>query len=138
MKITKDKWTWMPHAAHFICGSDCKFFLATKVGKYIVSTVGEYLPDSQVREIYAQSRGYKLEGIGDARKTDFLKKNNGYEEIGHNRKYETMVFKAIKSPKCQACPFTIESGNNIDQNNYNEQKEAFRGHYKMCIKYANK
>jgi hypothetical protein len=125
----------MPHPAHFICSYDCKFFLATKVGKYIVSTVGEYFPDSEIREIYAKSRGVKLEGMGDARRADYMKKI-GFEEIGYGRKYETMVFKAVKSPKCKACPFVIKSGNNIDGDSYNEPEDAYKGHLKMCLKYA--
>lgn len=70
-KITQDKWVWMPHAGHFISGYRCCFKLNTKVGKYIISTVGE-LPD------------------GD-----------GFMDIGADRKYETMVFPAKKSKtKC--------------------------------------
>ena len=142
MKITKDKWIWMPHPAHFICASDCKFFMATKVGKYIISTVGEMFPDAPIREIYAETRNIVLEGKGDARRADYMKKI-GYDEIGVGRKYETMVFKAVRSIKkgkdaCKACPFQIESGNNIDGNGYNEPDKAYEGHLKLCNKYANK
>jgi hypothetical protein len=38
-------WVWMRHPAHFIGAGDCQFFLATYVGTYIVSTVGERLSD---------------------------------------------------------------------------------------------
>ncbi|MCH7681711.1 hypothetical protein IID10_20485 [candidate division KSB1 bacterium] len=36
----KKDWIWMPHVAHFICGKDCKFHLATYFNGYIVSTIG--------------------------------------------------------------------------------------------------
>src|SRR5919106_127620 len=45
---------WFGHAAHFICGRWCRFHLATQVGDYLVSTVGEYWPEHDVREIHAQ------------------------------------------------------------------------------------
>lgn len=135
--IPKEKWIWMPHPAHFICSSDCKFFLATKIGKYIVSTVGEYFPDSEIREIFANSRGVILEGKGDARRADYMKKI-GFEDIGYNRKYETMVFKARKGITCKVCPFVIDGGSDIDFCSYNEPNEAYEGHLKMCKKWANK
>lgn len=137
--ITKDKWVWMGHPAHFICAQDCKFFMATKVGKYIISTVGEMFPDAPIREIFAQSRKVKLEGMGDARKADYMKKI-GFEEIGYGRKYETMVFLAVKGRKnqCGGCPFVIESGANLDQYGYNTSQDAFKGHYKACSKWAKK
>ena len=103
--MDKTKWIWMPHPGHLIVARDCKFSLNTYVGKYIVSTVGEYLPDYQVREIFAESRGITLVGKGEARLADYMKKI-GYETIGSDRKYETMVFHAKKSDdKC--CPFRM-------------------------------
>ena len=125
----------MPHPGHFIGSRDCRFQLNTYVGKYIISTVGEYLPDSQVREILAESRGIKLEGKGDERLADFMKKH-GYEEIGLNRKYETMVFPAMKS-KYKCCPY-IKQSSIIDFAGYNTAEDAFKGHYKMCRKWARK
>src|SRR5437016_1034197 len=109
--VKKEDYIWLPHAAHFIMGSNCEFHLATKVGKYIVSTVGEYWPEESIREIYATSRGIKLVGQGDARRADYYRKL-GYEEVGFGRKYETMVFTARKSrdTECRACPWKIESG----------------------------
>ena len=144
MKVTKDKWIWMPHPAHFICSHDCKFFLATKVGKYIISTVGEYWPDQVVRRIHAEIHDPKWHKENNHRKGDDYDheymKRFGYEEIGWNRKYETMVFRAIKTPEngCKACPYVIESGSNIDEAHYNEPEDAYKGHMKMCRKFANK
>lgn len=136
MSITKDKWVWMPHAGHFILGDKCQFHLNTRIGKYIVSTVGEYLPDSQVREIMARSRKINLEGMGDEREYSW-KKQVGWEQIGCDRTYETMVFKAKRSQdKC--CPWRIKSGEDIDFDGYNSAEEAYKGHLSMCKKYAKK
>ena len=133
--MNKNKWIWMPHAGHFLLGNRCQFRLNTYVGKYIVSTVGEYLPDEGIREILNKTRNLELQGMGDEREADFLKKN-GWEKVGYNRKYETMVFKAKKSNfKC--CPFTIKLGE-IEMNGYNDAESAYRGHLKMCNKYAKK
>ncbi len=140
-RITRDKWIWMGHPAHFICARDCKFFMATRVGKYIVSSVGEYFPDAPVREIFAQSRGITLTGMGDARQYDYMKKV-GYEELhSGGYLYETYVFKAIKNKAkggCEACPYIIESGSNVDSMCFKTRGEAFKGHYKMCDKWAKK
>lgn len=124
----------MPHPGHFICSDNCKFHLFTYVGKYMVSTVGELFFDSAVREITAESRGIKLEGKGDYRKHDYMKKI-GYEEIGCGRKYETMVFRAVKS-KDKCCPYTAKSWDSIDFNGYNTPEDATQGHYKLCKKWS--
>lgn len=126
----------MPHPGHFICARDCKFFLNTYVGGYIVSTVGEMFPDAPVREIFARSRGIKLEGIGDARLHDYMKKI-GFEEIGFGRKYETMVFKAGKS-KDKCCPFTATNYSELDCDGYNSAGDAYKGHLAMCKKWSSK
>lgn len=144
-KITRDKWIWFGHAAHFICAKDCKFFMATKVGKYIISTVGEYLPDYRIQKIYADSRGIEIKGIGDEWDRNYLQKI-GYEDLSYDGwKYETMVFKAIRNPYGKkdksyriCCPYVIASGFNLDQNRYKEADEAYKGHYKMCDKWSKK
>ena len=61
---------WFGSPGHFICSFDCRFHLCTQVGDYLVSTVGELFFDSDIREITAKSRGFALEGRGDARKAD--------------------------------------------------------------------
>jgi hypothetical protein len=123
---------WMPHAGHFICGSQCRFRLNTYVNGYIVSTVGEYVPDSAVRAILRASRGRKTDLRGDAEEADF-----GFEDIGVDRKYETMVFKGHKS-KHTCCPYEMVSGENIDFAGYNDPGEAYKGHMKMIRKWSKK
>jgi len=125
---------WMPHPGHFICGSDCRFHLSTYVNGYIVSTVGELLPEESSREIHAEVRGIKLEGRGDARRADFLDKC-GYVDIGYDRKYETMVFKAMKSKEV-CCPWRMAGGSELDFEGYNDPGDACRGHMCMVEKYG--
>jgi len=112
--IDKSEWVWMPHAGHFICGHLCRFKLNTRVGRWIVSTVGEYDPGKAVRKITGQA---------------------GFSEIGCGRLYETMVFPASKSDN-PCCPWTIESGVNIDFAGYNDPGLAYEGHLAMCDKWC--
>lgn len=146
MKTPKEKWIWMPHPAHLIISASCQFHLATKIGRHIVSTVGEYWPDSQVRKIHLKVHNEVypkdqkvIEGIGDEWDRNYMKAF-GFDDIGFNRKYETMVFKAKKSPEkgCKACIYVIESGRELDMDGYNKPEDAFKGHLKMCLKWANK
>jgi hypothetical protein len=112
----------------------------TYVNGYIVSTVGEYIPDAPVREVIAQSRKVVLEGQGDDRLADYMNKL-GFEDIGYDRKYETMVFKAKKTEDDSCCPYRMDydaESDELDFDCYNESKDAFKGHYKLCEKYDSK
>jgi len=114
--MKKEKWIWMPHPAHFICGFECRFRLATYVGKYIVSTVGEMEP----------SKGY-IDWNKDAE----------FEPIGCNRLYETMVFKAERNKGKCGCKYII-TGGEVDFRGYNNPEEAYKGHMKLCRKWSKK
>lgn len=127
----------MPHAGHLIVGQDCRFHLNTYVGSYIVSTVGEYLPDAPVRESLARGREVDLVGIGDARRADYMKKV-GYEKIGYDRLYETMVFGAEQSADGLCCPWRMADASELDMAGYNRPEDAFRGHMEMCERWAAK
>jgi hypothetical protein len=139
--MNKDKWVWMPHAGHLCVGHDCRFHLATWVGKYIVSTVGEYWPDRIVREIHAKIHDPKWfqENVhlkGDYFDSAYFNKF-GWEEIGCGRKYETMVFKAKKS-KEKCCQYVQVSGEDVDFDGYNCPKKAREGHLRLCKKWSKK
>lgn len=137
------KWKWFGNNGHFICGRWCRFNLATKVGKYFVSTVGEYWPERGSREIHAKIYDPKwlAENIhlkGDEFDHAYMLKF-GYEEIGCDRKYETMVFKA--GPPCKAkecgCGMPIPSDYcEIDFAPYNDAGAATKGHMNMCRKWS--
>lgn len=116
--MKKDKWIWMPHPAHLCVGNECQFHLSTYIGGYIVSTVGEWWPDSQVREIFASVRG-----------------KFGFKEIGFDRLYETAVFKAKKS-KQKCCPWTVSNYSEFEMVGYNSAEDAYKGHMRMCEKYS--
>lgn len=136
--MKKQNWIWMPHPGHLIVATDCRFHLNTYVGNYIVSTVGEYEPGMEVREIQANVKGLQLEGRGDARRADAMEKL-GFTELGMDRIYETMVFKAVRAPATEACcPWRQKSGSNIDFYGYNKVEDAVAGHMKFCLKWSKK
>lgn len=132
--------------AHFICARDCRFHIATLVGgKYMVSTVGEYWPDRKVRGILAGSRNVprlmENEALkGDAFDAAYMEKF-GYEEIGYDRKYETMVFEVTgKVCEYEGCdcglPEIIPS--EIGFAGYNNAKDANEGHERLCREWESK
>lgn len=131
-KIPASEWVWFGHPAHFIGGFDCRFHMATKIGNYIVSTVGEYLPEHEVREMIAHLKGVKLTGTGRDRLDNYLVKV-GFEELAYGRKYETMVFHAKKSKSVKSySPWVIADATGLEVNGYNEAADAAKGHMRMC------
>ena len=139
--MTPTTWEWFGHAGHLIVGQDCRFHLCTLVGRYLVSTVGEYLPDSNVRETLAGCRGITLEGQGDARRADWMRKV-GWEQVGCDRKYETMVFEVTKA-RCRTATCgcgmpEVKSWSEVDFHGCNNAGEAWRAHLRLCKKWARK
>lgn len=106
--IPRDKWEWYGNAAHLCVSNCCRFHLATKIGNYIVSTVGEYFPPQALD-----------------------KPTN----IGWNRIYESMVFKIEGTCEC-GCGLPKISGSEIEANGYNDAKAATLGHRAMCERVA--
>lgn len=154
----KSDWIWMPHAGHLIVGNMCRFHLNTCVNGHIVSTVGEYWPDAEVRRLFVKNSviwpkmivnedGHIVEvGLtqqeadkilslsGDCFDGAYLKEF-GYKEIGYNRLYESMVFKANSLNFDHCCPWLMADTNNLDFDCYNDPKEAYEGHLKLCEKW---
>lgn len=138
--MKKTDWIWMPHPGHFICGYMCQFKLNTYVGKYIVSTVGEIrYPQRTVQEIHAKI--YDAAWLetnkhlqGDYFDLAYMKKF-GFQDIGVDRKYETMVFEARKSIR-KCCPWEINVKKEKDMEGYNKPEDAVVGHMKLCNKWS--
>jgi hypothetical protein len=137
--VARENWEWFGVASHLIVGNDCRFHLATIVGPRLVSTVGEWLPDSSTWDIFANSRGVVLEGIGDERRNQFLR-DVGFVEIGAGRTYETMVFRTsderCDEDDCHCGQPRVAEWGELDSDAYNERGDAQRGHYAMCDKWA--
>lgn len=111
--IPESKWRWFGHAGHLVVGNDCRFHLWTKIGGYIISTVGDYRPKHK-------------NGDGDM------------EPIGAGKDsfFETYVFAAGKNDMC-GCPYPKYWGE-IDGVRYATHEAANAGHVAYCRKYAKK
>jgi hypothetical protein len=142
--IERKDWKWYGHPGHFICARWCRFHLCTEIGPYVVSTVGEYWPGREVREIHADvvdpgwlmvNRSLK----GDAFDSAYMKRF-GFEEIGHDRTFETMVFRTARrcdSPEC-GCNMPIIDPSEIDFEPEKTAGEAASNHEALCVKWAAK
>lgn len=125
--IPKEKWEWFGSPGHFICCRWCRFHLTTRIGLYVVSTVGEYV--------------HPRHGNGSEQKeAEWLKENYPGEDIGYQRKYETMVF--LFTGKCDSeecgCGMPTHGGHELYFEGYNRAKEATEGHMKACEIYSKK
>ena len=110
--IPQSEWRWYGMAAHFICGHDCLFHMATEVGGHMISTVGDYRP-------------YGKDG-----------KRGKRTEIGDDRMYETFVF-TTKDSRCGCgCGAPEIDLHEIDAKAANDPKSACETHMEMCAKYA--
>lgn len=132
----------MGHAGHLCVGDECQFHMATYVGGYVVSTVGEWWPSRASREIHAkiydpawftEHNGKK----GDAFDCEY-RKRFGFMEIGCDSHYETMVFKAKRNAKDGCCPWIMLSGHDEDAQRSDSPAEAMATHMMMCAKWSKK
>lgn len=135
--VPQGDWRWYGTAGHFICASWCRFHLLTRVGDFIVSTVGEYVPPEGVMRLNAQIRGTPLMQRGDALEAEYLEKF-GYEELGAWGTYETLVFSygsACDEEECKGCGMPRPSSwSELDGVRYDNAKAATEGHYAFCHK----
>jgi hypothetical protein len=95
------------------------------VGKYLVSTVGLFVHPSKA-------------GSNERTEAEFLDKNPNGEEIGHQRFYETMVFRAglpCQEKGCD-CGLPTIDGHELDVEYYQEAGPANKGHMRMCQKWS--
>ena len=118
-------WEWFGHAAHFCCGRWCRFHMATKVGPWLISTVG----------LYVHPRNSEGNETNEGK---WLSDHPNGEEIGCDRFYETMVFKAgapCTSLEC-GCGLPGIGGSEVDSEGYKTAGEARKGHMALCLKYA--
>ena len=122
--IPKADWKWYGNAAHFICGQWCRFHLATKVGRVVVSTIGEYVHPRN-------SKG------SERAETEWLSENPLGENVGAGRKFETMVF-PTRGDKCECgCGLpTVVYKYDLDFMGHDTREDATKGHMEMCERWA--
>ncbi len=121
--IHEADWEWFGYPAHFILGYRCVFHMATKVGNYLVSTVGECLKrDSD--EDHNKPAAWETLGIGG----DY---------------YETYVFRLddpasrCDAEECGRCGLALPTNwSEIDGQRHKTSGDAARAHIAKCREYA--
>lgn len=108
--IPESEWIWMGHAAHFIGAGECLFQLATRVGDFIISSVGDWRPKGN---------------------------QTPCEPLGLERWsfYETYVFPASDYEQPCGC-WDLGSLAEIEGKRFKTGREAQDAHRTMCYKYA--
>jgi len=81
-RIPESEWTWLGYPQHFIGAAACRFRMATMVGNYLVSTVGDYHPKKRVDDIDSER-----EPVGG----------------GEDAFFETYVFRCDGMDSCGCC-----------------------------------
>lgn len=137
--MTKADWIWMPHAGHSIVKDSCQFHLCTYVNGYIVSTIGEYWPDRDIRRIIHRE-DQKLISLKGDEFDAYYRRCYGFEEIGDERRYETMVFIAEKRKQddYQCCPYHIGEYVSDAFDGYDTAEKATKGHMRFCFEFDEK
>lgn len=105
--IPESEWHWIAVPMHYVCAGRCLFRLATRVGDYIISSIGDF----------HDSDGHK-------------------QSIGLNRFYETFVFRRGLDCPCGCGEPGIDNYNEIESRGYTNHKSARDGHMELCYKYA--
>jgi hypothetical protein len=108
--VDKSEWKWYGNAGHNIVSSRCRFHLTTEVGKYFVSTVGEFFVNDTDKEP---------------------------DTVGLDRLYESMVFEVGGHCPC-GCGLPLIKGNEVDFEPSQTPAEATANHMKLCEKWGNK
>jgi hypothetical protein len=100
-------WKWYGYAGHLCVGKRCAYHLCTRVGGFLVSTVGHYLPrdSDKMKTIGADSESF----------------------------FETFVFRCSGEDE-HGDP--VVDNQEIDSERYAKSIDAERGHYRFCEKYA--
>lgn len=104
--VPRQDWYWCGFAAHFIAIKHCHYWLHTRVGNVIISTIGEYRPD------------------GPSTKA---------QPFSHGRKFETLVFLAKDSDRPEG---NIADYTQIASEYTNTSEESERLHYTLCSKWS--
>jgi hypothetical protein len=103
-------WKWFGTPGHFCGAWDCRFHLCTQVGPWLISTVGEWMPDPR----------------------------KPCQELGSGRLYETMVFRAGEPCDRRGCRCGKPkiTGHELDMTGTRFRGVAKENHMAMCYQWA--
>ena len=120
--IPREEWEWDGYPKHYILADRCQFTMSTKVGEWVISTVG-HLDNGE--------RAEKRPDLYNEKKNpDGIK----MEEVGAGRFFETMVF-GSKKASCECCEWVCDVGEDrydYPSGAYQTANEAREGHMEIC------
>ena len=110
--LARSQWKWFGYAGHLCVSDQCLFTMATQVGNYLISTVGDY-------------RRYH--------RGDMAPLGSGREDF-----FETAVFPAghVCNMSGCGCEMPDIGGGELDMERCSTAGEAQKIHIKYCEKYS--
>jgi len=111
-RIPESEWIWYGFGGHFVCRDRCGYHLCTRIGGYLISTIGHF-----VRDWHKDSNVTPLRCEPDSF-------------------YETMVFTCYGEDD-DGNP-NITDHNPIAEECYVKSIDAERGHRAYCERYASR
>lgn len=114
MRISESEWSWFGYPQHFIGAANCRFRMATMVGRWLISTVGDYHPHQNNLLEPPTTLGCDKDGL-----------------------FETYVFPCDGVDGCGCCPRITELSEVFGQR-CATATEAQRQHIEICKLYADK
>ncbi len=109
-RIPESEWVWYGYAGHFINSKACVYHLSTRIGSFLISTLGDYRPRDNDKYQMVE-----MTGVPDSF-------------------FETMVFRC-KGEDDDGNPYLINL-NAIEAEHYPKSLLAEKGHRRICEKYA--
>lgn len=99
--IDKSEWKWYGYPGHFIGSARCVYHLSTKVGDYLISTVGDYRPNGPYKaaetlrwseDSYFETMVFEVDGETEAGDPNVVSEVEGFywskSIIAENKHYE--------------------------------------------------
>lgn len=105
--IPQSEWVWYGYAGHLCIGSRCAYHMSTRIGRYLISTVGDFKPDGKTRETLSSA---------------------------DDSFFETMVFPC--DGEIASGDPNILSWEAVESEHYAKSIDAERNHRALCLKYA--
>lgn len=112
--VAVEDWKWFGYPGHFVGARECVFHLTTQVGRFLVSTIGDYRP------LTNGQRAKKM------------------EEVGFGRNFETEVYLAGQPCRADNCGCGLPQieGPLLEIAGYKTAGEATKRHMEICRYWA--
>jgi len=76
MRIPESEWVWYGFGGHFVCRDQCAYHLCTRIGGYLISTIGYYIQ-------HTGEAAYPLHGDPDSLYETYIFHCDGEDDEGN-------------------------------------------------------